>query len=75
MRNDTSRCTYRAMNQLEQKPPVLLYTIDESARALRISRRKLQQLLADGVLKAVRLGRTVRVPADELRRLAREHLS
>ena len=55
--------------------PIDLLTIDEAAKALRISRRTLQQMLADGTVKAARFGRAVRIPADELRRVVRESQS
>lgn len=44
----------------------LLLTAPEAARALGISRSKLYQLLRDGEIRSVRIGRSRRVPWDAL---------
>lgn len=50
-----------------------LVTTSEAARALRVGRGKIASLIADGRLKAVRLGRrTVRIKADSLGKLLSE---
>ena len=45
----------------------LLLRPDEAAKSLSLGRTRIYQLLADGVLPAIRVGRSVRVPADALR--------
>jgi excisionase family DNA binding protein len=45
----------------------LVYTIDEAAAALRISRTKLYELLADGQIESIHIGRSRKIPADALR--------
>jgi excisionase family DNA binding protein len=47
--------------------PVLLTPV-EAAAVLRIGRSKVYQLLNDGSLPTVRVGGSLRVPAEELRR-------
>lgn len=49
--------------------PLLLW-IAEAAELLSISRSSLYQLVASGEVRGVRLGRTVRIPQQELERLA-----
>jgi excisionase family DNA binding protein len=50
----------------------LLLTPLEVAQALRIGRAKIYALLASGELRTVRVGHSIRVPADELRDWVRE---
>lgn len=45
----------------------LLLTPRETARALAISERKLWSLTKDGAIPHVKIGRSVRYPADKLR--------
>jgi excisionase family DNA binding protein len=45
----------------------LAYTIRECAEALRISERTVRRAIATGKLRAIRVGRLVRVPAASLR--------
>lgn len=45
------------------------YTIDEAARRLTVSRRTLQQMIADGNLRVAKLGRRVVVPEAEILRV------
>ena len=46
----------------------LLYRADEVAKVLGLGRSKTYELMADGTLPVVRIGKSVRVPADALRR-------
>jgi excisionase family DNA binding protein len=46
----------------------LLYTISEAAAALGVSRSTAYELAASGGIPSVRLGRSVRVPVEGLRR-------
>jgi excisionase family DNA binding protein len=50
-------------------PPVerLVYTIQEAAAVLRISRTKLYDLMAAGEVESIHIGRSRRIPADVLR--------
>lgn len=45
----------------------LLYTIDEAAAALSISRTKLYEILAGHEIESVHIGRSRKIPADALR--------
>ena len=45
----------------------LLYRIAEAAEVLGVSRSKAYELVASGEIPSVRLGGTVRVPADALK--------
>lgn len=47
--------------------PALLWTAQQAAPALAISKRKLWQMTKDGTVPHVKIGRSVRYPADELR--------
>ena len=44
----------------------LLLTVPETAKLLRISRNLAYELVARGELPAIRLGRVIRIPRDEL---------
>ena len=46
----------------------LLLTPEEAARALRVGRNKVYELIASGDLPSVKLGRCRRIPVDALRR-------
>lgn len=46
----------------------LLLTPEEAAKALRIGRNKVYELIASGELPSVKLGRCRRIPVDALRR-------
>jgi excisionase family DNA binding protein len=48
----------------------LLFTFDEASDALSISRAMLRKLARTGRMKVVRIGRSVRISMDELRRLS-----
>ena len=48
----------------------LLLRVAEAAEVLAISRSSLYQLMSAGEVRTVRLGRTVRIPRQELERLA-----
>lgn len=51
-----------------------LYRVSEAAAQLSLGRSKTWQLVADGELRAIRVGRAVRVPAVELDRFVAERL-
>ena len=58
-------------SQLELPPstvPALLLTIREAAKALRLGRSTIYELIAAGEIEAVHIGRSARVPADEIER-------
>lgn len=44
-----------------------LLTLDEAGTYLSIGRSKLYELISEGAIRTVRIGRSVRVPAEELR--------
>ena len=46
------------------------YTIPEGAQYLRIGKSKLNELLAEKVIRKVKLGRRTLLPVDELQRFA-----
>ncbi len=50
----------------------LLLKPDEAAAMLGIGRSKIYALLADGSLPSIRLGRSIRIPAESLRQWVRE---
>src|SRR5690348_13971651 len=52
--------------------PTLLMTVAEAARQLRLSTRTLARAIALGQVKIVRFGRSIRIPREEVDRLARE---
>jgi excisionase family DNA binding protein len=47
-------------------------TVPQTCERLNVSRSTVQRWIASGDLRVVRFGRLVRVPLDELRRLARD---
>lgn len=49
-----------------------VYTLDEVASAMRVSRSTLRRRVADGSVRVIRLGRAVRVGRSELARLLGE---
>jgi len=50
----------------------LLLRPSEAAQVIGVSRSKVYELLSEGVLPAIRLGRVVRVPLEALRRWVAE---
>lgn len=60
------------METSEAHPPLLL-TMREAAAALRIGRSTVYELVAAGDLEVVHIGRSARVPVDELRRFVERH--
>ena len=48
------------------------YTPDELAAMLKVTRQAIYNWIQQGRMEAVRIGRTVRIPADEVDRLLRE---
>lgn len=45
------------------------YRVDEFARMFELSERTAYRRIEEGSVKSVRIGRTVRIPVDEIRRL------
>jgi hypothetical protein len=52
--------------------PKLSYTVEDSAAALSISTSILWRLISHGLVKSTRTGASIRIPAEEVARLARE---
>ncbi len=52
----------------------LLLTVDEAARLLRMSRSFVYNLVMNGEIASIKLGRSRRVPAAELERFVSERL-
>jgi excisionase family DNA binding protein len=50
----------------------LLYRISEAAEALGVSKASVYRLIAEGRLRAVRIGRSARIAAEDLERFVRE---
>ena len=50
----------------------LLVGPDEAARMLRVSRSQIYNLIACGALRTVHIGRSRRIPVEDIERLARE---
>lgn len=50
----------------------VLFTPDNAARALDISRSKVYELMKSGVLRFVHIGADRRIPAEEIERIAAE---
>lgn len=48
----------------------MFYTPDEVARLLKLSKGTVYRLVRDKVIKAVRLNRVIRIPKQEIERLA-----
>ena len=48
------------------------YTPEELAALLKVTRQAIYNWIQQGRMEAVRIGRTVRIPADEVDRLLRE---
>lgn len=57
---------------MHQQHEKLLYRVGEAAEALGLSRATIWRLVSSGRLNAVRVGRAVRVPADDLLRFLKE---
>ena len=54
---------------------LILLKPEEAAELLRLSRSKVYEMAAAGVLPSVRMGGAVRIPASELRRWVEQHTS
>ena len=52
-------------------PPVLL-TVADAARALAIGRTTMYELIRDGSIPVIHIGRSTRVPVDAVREFARQ---
>lgn len=50
----------------------VFYTPDELAAMLKVTRQAIYNWIQEGRIEAVRIGRTVRIPRDEVERLLRE---
>lgn len=50
----------------------ILLTIPETCRALKVSRTKVYQLLSDGSLSSKFIGRSRRIPLEEIQRYVRQ---
>ena len=48
------------------------YTPDELAALLKVTRQAIYNWIQQGQIEAVRIGRTVRIPGEEVERLLRE---
>ena len=48
------------------------YTLEELAAMLKVTRQAIYNWIQQGRMEAVRIGRTVRIPAEEVERLLRE---
>lgn len=53
---------------LVRRPQPVLLRIEECQRVLALGRSKTYELVASGELPSIRIGRSVRVPAEALRR-------
>lgn len=51
----------------------LAYTVEETAKALRVGRNRVYDMVACGELPALRIGRSIRVPADALNTWIKTH--
>lgn len=49
----------------------LLYTIPETCVSLGIQRTKVYQLISDGILSPVKIGRRTLIPFDDIKQLAK----
>jgi excisionase family DNA binding protein len=58
--------------RMENEKKKLAFTCQETAEAAGISIPMVRKLIRDGRLKAIRIGRCVRIGADELKRLLAE---
>lgn len=60
----------KSMHSLTSDGDERFYKVQEAAGILKLSRSGLYRLLQYGDVKAVRLGRSIRIPATELTRLS-----
>lgn len=65
--------------QIQESYHEKVYTVTEVASIFRVTRRTIRQLIHDGALPAIRLGRTYRIPQSTVDRYfnlpARTHLT
>ena len=59
-----------ATTRRETVIPKLAYSLREAAEATSVSRRKLEYLIQQGAIKAVKIGRRTIIPTRELTRIA-----
>lgn len=57
-----------AMSHAASTP--ILVSVDEAARLLGLSRARIYELLSQGAIESVRIGRTRRIPVDALHEFA-----
>ena len=57
-----------------RKPNPLMVTYGEAGEMLGVCSRVVWQLVKDGRLNAVKIGRSVRIPVPELERFVADHL-
>lgn len=69
-RTDTPKMTQPT--PASENQPVLLYKIDEAAKALGVSKSKVEKMVQAKQIDTVMLGRARRIHRDELERVARE---
>ena len=60
---------------IERQPARLLLTPEEAARAVGLSRARLYQLLADGSIPSMKVGRARRIPVSELQGWIRREIA
>lgn len=51
----------------------LAYTVAEAAEALRLGRNRVYDMVAAGELPALRIGKSIRIPADSLNQWIKQH--
>lgn len=51
------------------RPQIELLTVDEASRLLRVGRHKVYEMVRAGDIPAIRLGRSLRIPAGSLVRM------
>ena len=59
-------------NRHREEMPILV-TVVEAAERLSLSKASIYNLVATGQIACVRIGRSIRIPIDELNRLIQEH--
>ncbi len=61
-------------NRVKEETAVadVYYTPEELAAMLKVTRQAIYNWIQQGRMEAVRIGRTVRIPSDEVERLLRE---
>ena len=60
---------YNSAPAISTSPKPALLHVDDAAATLQVSSKTVRRLVARGDLKAVRIGRSVRIPSSEIDRL------